>query len=501
MEKKPFNKRRLKYGSLATVITVGFLAALVLVNVIVSLLLERFPLDIDLTPDKRFALTEDSAAYIRDLSRDVSITVLAAESRFSAAGSQGNEIGDLYKQAYEVLQNYERYSGGHIKVSFVDPVTNPTVTQAYPNESFTAGDMIVESDLRMKKVALNSLFSYSQSQYDGSVTYRSEAEQNLTSAIMYVTDENPVTVSVLTGFDTPDISAYLELLKANNYEVVEQDLLTGDVDQEAAFVILPQPSGDLSAEQVKKLEAYLDNDGNFGKGLVFVASQTSPVGPVLKSFLAEWGVSVGDGFLYETSDGNFLQNPFNMLNRIVDDTTVEAMGNASAAPLLAPYARPLELVFGPSASGDGTYASGYRTARILTESSDTAVVIPADYGEDFDPYAQPQQSYPTMVLTSRMKYEGMTPMTSYVVTISSPEMLSSTYMTYQMFSNSSLMAAVNERLAARKAQVTILPLNISVNSITITDAQVKTYMVILVILVPVATLAAGVIIWLRRRHL
>ena len=39
------------------------------------------------------------------------------------------------------------------------------------------------------------------------------------------------------------------------------------------------------------------------------------------------------------------------------------------------------------------------------------------------------------------------------------------------------------------------------NSITITDAQVKTYMVILVILVPVATLAAGVIIWLRRRHL
>ena len=40
MEKKPFNKRRLKYGSLATVITVGFLAALVLVNVIVSLLLE-----------------------------------------------------------------------------------------------------------------------------------------------------------------------------------------------------------------------------------------------------------------------------------------------------------------------------------------------------------------------------------------------------------------------------------------------------------------------------
>ena len=80
-------------------------------------------------------------------------------------------------------------------------------------------------------------------------------------------------------------------------------------------------------------------------------------------------------------------------------------------------------------------------------------------------------------------------------------MLSSTYMTYQMFSNSSLMAAVNERLAARKAQVTILPLNISVNSITITDAQVKTYMVILVILVPVATLAAGVIIWLRRRHL
>lgn len=501
MDKKPFNKRRLKYGSLATVITVGFLVALVLVNVIVSLLLERFPLDIDLTQDQRFNLTEDSVNYIKDLDRDVHITVLAAESRFSAAGSQGNEIGDLYKQAYEVLQNYERHSGGHIQVEFVDPVTNPTVTQAYPNETFTAGDMIVESDLRMKKVALNSLFSYSQSQYDGSVTYRSEAEQNLTSAIMYVTDEDPITVTVLTGFDTPDISAYTDLLAANNYEVTELDLLTGEIDSNSAFLVLPQPSGDLTAEQVKKLEAYLDNNGQFGKGLVFIASQTSTVGPVLKTFLAEWGVAIGDGFLYETSDGNFLQDPFHMLNRIVDETTSEAMGNAAAAPLLAPYARPVELTFKLSASGDGTYASGNRTARIITETSDTAVMIPADYGEDFDPYAQPQQSYPTIVLTSRMKYEGMTPMTSYVLTISSPELLSSTYMTYQMFSNSSLMAALDEQLAARKAQVTILPLNISVDSIAITDAQVKTYLVVLVILIPLATLAAGVIIWLRRRHL
>jgi len=502
MKKQAFNKRRLKYGSLATVLTVGFLVALVLVNVIVSLLLERFPLDIDLTKDNRFALTEDSIDYIQDLSRDVRITVLADESDFKDAGNGSSQVSDLYKQAYEVLKNYTKYSN-RLALSFVDPVKNPTVTQKYPNESFSTGDIIVESDLRMKKVALSSLFSSKQSQYDGSVTYRSEAEQNFTSAIMYVTDDNPVSVSLLTGFDTPDVSAYTDILKSNNYEVVEQDLLTEEINPAASFVVLPQPSADLNADQVRKLETYLDNDGRFGKGLVFIASRTAPVGPVLKNFLADWGVEISDGFVFETDDRNVLQSYYNILVSVEEESITEKMGTAASAPLMVSYARPMRLLFTESTddSGNVTYTSGNRRSYIVARTPETSVEIPADFGEDFDPFSEEQQSFPAVVMTARTKYDGATPLTSYVVSIASSEMVSSAYMTYQMFSNGSLMAAINEQLAAKKSQVTILPMDITVSNITITQGQVRMYLVVLVVLVPLFVLAAGVAVWLRRRHL
>ena len=53
MKKNLLNRRRFKYGSLATIITVGFIVAVVLLNVVCTLLLERYPLSIDLTSDNR----------------------------------------------------------------------------------------------------------------------------------------------------------------------------------------------------------------------------------------------------------------------------------------------------------------------------------------------------------------------------------------------------------------------------------------------------------------
>ena len=57
MKKNIFNSRRFKHGSLATAMTVGFVAAVVLVNVIVGLLVERFPMNIDLTDNQIFELS------------------------------------------------------------------------------------------------------------------------------------------------------------------------------------------------------------------------------------------------------------------------------------------------------------------------------------------------------------------------------------------------------------------------------------------------------------
>lgn len=53
--------RRLRYGGMATATTAVAIAVVVLINVIAGILNERFPFNIDLTPDKLFTLSEGTA--------------------------------------------------------------------------------------------------------------------------------------------------------------------------------------------------------------------------------------------------------------------------------------------------------------------------------------------------------------------------------------------------------------------------------------------------------
>ncbi|MEG1027822.1 MAG: hypothetical protein RSE07_03950, partial [Oscillospiraceae bacterium] len=67
MKKNIFNNRRFKYGSLASIITAVFVAAVILINVIVTVLLNMYPLNIDITGNNKFKLTKESIAYLEEL--------------------------------------------------------------------------------------------------------------------------------------------------------------------------------------------------------------------------------------------------------------------------------------------------------------------------------------------------------------------------------------------------------------------------------------------------
>ena len=54
--------RKLRYGAMATGLSVIVIAAVVLLNVVVGILADRFPLTFDLTKDKTFSLSEQGAA-------------------------------------------------------------------------------------------------------------------------------------------------------------------------------------------------------------------------------------------------------------------------------------------------------------------------------------------------------------------------------------------------------------------------------------------------------
>ena len=102
-KKRWMKTRRQKYLFLSSITTVLILVAIVLVNVLTVYITDRYPVTIDLTPEKVFQLTDQSKEYIENLSAPVSIQVMTSEENFMASG-------EYYVQAHSVIEQYEKYS-------------------------------------------------------------------------------------------------------------------------------------------------------------------------------------------------------------------------------------------------------------------------------------------------------------------------------------------------------------------------------------------------------
>ena len=95
--------RKLRYGAMATGLSVIVIAAVVLLNVVVGILADRFPLTFDLTKDKTFSLSEQGAAVADSIQKDVQITVFADESLFNTPNF-GDERDTILRQFYQLTR-------------------------------------------------------------------------------------------------------------------------------------------------------------------------------------------------------------------------------------------------------------------------------------------------------------------------------------------------------------------------------------------------------------
>lgn len=482
---KYFHSRRFKFGSLATVITAVFVAAVILINVVVGLLLERFPVSIDLTSDNRFELTQDSVNFLSGLDQDVKITVLAEELEFESAGT-------YWKQAYEIIKDYSQHSN-HITVEFKSISKNPGLANEYPSEDLAEGDLLITTDKRYKKVDNGSLLSVSTTSY-GSYTYSSQAEQQITSALMYVTESNITKVALLSGFGSAaNISGLQELLTSNVYDIATVNMLTEEISSDYQAVILPQPAEDLTAEQVEKLSAFLDNDGAFGKTLLFVGNGTEP-GAVLKNFLADWGIEMQSGYAFETNQSNMYSSTYGGLvfgAAVADDELKSALNNADL-PVIVASATPITALF---------ESKDNRKTSVLLKSSDTAIFVPYNADESFDFNSQDQTSMNLVVEGKKLRSLDGEMVSSNVIAFGSAQMMTSNMLNYGGYGNGDFVITAVNAATGKDSVVKILPIDLSYDTITISQTQVVTYAIIFIGVLPLIVLAVGIVIFVRRRHL
>ncbi len=483
MKKNIFNNRRFKHGSLATIMTVGLIVLVVLVNIVASMVADRLPVNIDLTDTKMYELSQESIDYVEQLKEPVTIEVFASEDDFNNMG-QMYGFEEFTKQALELFKKYSLY--GDVTVNYLDPYTNPDILSKYPKESLGLGSVVVSCGERYRALALYDLFNV-DSQTGAVVS--SKVENAVTNAIMLVTNANPTTVTVLTGVNTGDVSGLTSLLKSNGYLIQETDILTGKIDPNSSLVILAAPMVDIPADSLKKIDEYLDNGG---KTLYYFADSTQPELPNIEEFLSEWGIGVGTGTVVETDENRIFFDRSFVMQNYGGTSFVEGLGTTDNAILAVQY-RPIEQLFTESSN---------RTTQALMYSFDTAALMPANADSDWEPSGDTEtQSYNALVLGQRTVLENNEQKTSSVAVFGSTLIVDPSILSMTALNNAEYLVNMSNILCDKEDSGVIITEKTSGNqTLGISNSQKTVINLVFQYLLPVAIIIAGVVVWARRRN-
>ena len=510
VDKKKKEHKILKHGMMSTAFTVVFVAVVVLVNVVATALFERYPITIDLTKEKIYSISEESEEYVKKIDTDVLITVFATEEEFS-------KLTTYTRQADEVMKKYCKYND-KITYRYVDIDSNPDIMADYTDDTITQYDIIVETNptedvKRTRKLTLLDLVSFSDEfnemmanygmsvetlaeqsgsaltvlSYYGNYVDASNAEQAFTSAFMTVTDPNPITVTLLTGrSEITELNYFRTLLVANGYTVETIDITSQEISEETDVVIIPAPKTDYLSDEIKKLDAFLDNNGKLGKQILYIASIQQQDTPNIDEFLADYGVAIGGGAVCETYAGNYYNQQFVTIASTLSDNYMQDVAT-SEPKLLIQASRPVTLLFDEQ---------NKITTEAYAQSTEDAFVMDLENG---DTVAKGQQTY-VAVATRSAFLDGGDTVYSNVIVAGSDFMFSDSYLQYTQYQNREYFLSLLNGITHKTDGIIIEPKVIQGNVYDITEGQKSVLKWTFILIIPVIVLVAGLVIWLRRKN-
>lgn len=305
-KKSKMDSRRFRYGSMATAITAVVAVLVVVLNVVVSLLADRFPINIDLTQNKLFSLSDNSVEIAKSINKDVQVIVFGSEDLYKNPnmGSDYYQVEALYKEIYKALQQYTSYSGGKVTVKYEDLNLNPQLATQYNKYEVTSGDILLLCGDRYQKASFNDMYEISGDGYTQAQTMSSKVEVTLASRIKNVMRD---TVQVVTAFvgheeDEDTVSALKSIYEANGYEFKELNLASSEeIDANTVAGLIVGPTKDFTAEEIERLQKWLDNDGKLDRNLMVFADFQAECKNLYEFLNVEYGLEVTDNLVMETS--------------------------------------------------------------------------------------------------------------------------------------------------------------------------------------------------------
>ena len=468
------SKKHIKNGSYTMVMSVIFIAVVIVINMIVSTIPSKYS-EIDISSQKLYSIGDETKKMLKDLEKDVTIYQIAQ------SGSEDENISNL-------LKKYEDESK-HIKVEQKDPVVNPKFVSQYTSDDLSANSLIVVCGDRNKVIDYNNIYETSiDYQTYSSQTTGFDGEGQITSAIGYVTSENLPVLYTVEGHGEKDMdSSIKEDIEKANMDIKSLNLLTeGNVPDDADCLFIDSPSTDFSSDEKDAIIEYLENGG---KAMIFSDYTTEDM-PNFDAILENYGVQRVDGVVFEGDNQHYaMQMPYYLVPTI--NSTDASSETASAGYyVLAPYAQGIKklddvrdtvTIESILTTSDQAYSKTDLNSNTI-EKEDGDVEGPFDLG---------------VSITESLDDDKETQIVYY----STSNLMDS--QTNQMVSGG------NEKLimeslkwmtdTEESASVSIPSKSLEVSYLTITDYDAAFWKICTIALIPGFFLVIGFVVWIKRR--
>lgn len=477
-------KRSLKLGGYSVIVTAVVIAIVIVVNLAVRLLPTKYT-KYSTSTVGLYDISETSRGILSKVKDKISIYVVSDPS-------YTDEVTREYVAKYAGLNS-------NISWSTVDPAVKPGFLKEYTSESLSSQQthlvlvnknngrsrVIPYTDIYYQKYTQQELLYYQM--YYGSVpdnpTYFN-IEQQLTSAVDYLTAEKLPTVYYITGHgETALDSTVTGLIGAENIDIAELPLLTkGSVPDDADAVIINAATKDFTEDEIKALEAYTAKGGNVLMTSFYNSELKERNLTNLYGFAKSLGLEYKDVLVLEGSKDNYVQAPYNILPTVAANDFSSALG--SNTYLLMMYCNALTLA--------KTAPEGVTLTELLT----TSVKSYAKAEITKDTIEKEEGDEEGKFVVGAMATKTTNNETSKFVWISSQYFLDSRYSSY--CSNISYFMAILTDLCEKESSVTINAKSLQIEALTVSEASANLWGIILIAVIPLAVLVTGFVIWNRR---
>ncbi|MBE7066187.1 MAG: hypothetical protein E7385_01375 [Ruminococcaceae bacterium] len=488
--KKPFfsekTRRRFRFGSGS----LFMLIAAVVLFAVINIVLEQLPMSIDISKDKMYTLSEASIEKVKSLDQKIEIIALYDRVRGEADSQKATII--------RILDQYERYGGDMIDISYVSLDDNPgIIADKVPNENlasaFGENDYIVRNTEtgRVQRIDANEMFSmeldYTSFQYN---IISVDTEKVVTSSLYYVTAEHIPVIYFSTSYGEEDLDDFTSLtdnLSYYNYDVKTVDLDNVEaVPEDASIIVFMSPERDLTDRLYNMMYDWLTSkdggDAIFAFDPILTGGKLTNFNKLLSEL---YGIQVNSDVVTDVT-GNQLASA-GKENYIYASSVQEKEGPlADFAPQNNFYA------FNSSSIKILASVGDYDTGALITTRSEDATCTDISTGTKITGKA-------TLAAYGQRSYTG-----NKVVVFGSSELLKDDVI--KQYKNTNTAGAfiysiswMEDMYASAADEIEVKTGDGSI--VAVTQSTSRGLAAFAIIIYPILIILVGVIVWLIRRHL